>query len=104
MVQYLISTKRKEAFDLVEFLLGYLLIMQLVAIFITVRDKRSAKKDRWRVKESTLLLVSALGGSVAMLLTMKMIRHKTQKNKFMIGIPAIIVLQVAVIVYVLFVL
>jgi len=84
-------------------ILGYLVIMQLVAIFLTVRDKRSAKKDRWRVKESTLLLVSALGGSVAMLVTMNMIRHKTQKKKFMIGIPAIIVLQVLVIVYVLFV-
>jgi len=77
--------------------------MQLIAIFLTVRDKRSAKKNRWRVKESTLLLVSALGGSIAMLLTMNLIRHKTQKKKFMIGIPIIIVLQVAVIAYVLFV-
>ena len=78
--------------------------MQLVAIFLTVRDKRSAKKDRWRVKESTLLFVSALGGSVAMLLTMNTIRHKTQKKKFMVGIPMIIGLQVAAIVFVFFVL
>ena len=86
-----------------EFFLGYLIIMQLFAIFLTVRDKRSAKKNRWRVKESTLLLVSALGGSVAMLFTMNTIRHKTQKKKFMIGIPAIIVLQAVAIIYVLFV-
>jgi len=89
--------------EILSVILGYLVIMQLVAIFLTVRDKRSAKKDRWRVKESTLLLVSALGGSVAMLVTMNMIRHKTQKKKFMIGIPAIIVLQVVAIIYVLFV-
>jgi len=88
----------------VEFLLGYLIVMQLVAIFLTVRDKRSAKRNRWRVKESTLLLVSVLGGSVGMLFTMNMIRHKTQRKKFMIGIPAIIVLQVAAIVFILFML
>ena len=87
-----------------EFLLGYLIVMQLVAIFLTVRDKRSAKRNRWRVKESTLLLVSVLGGSVGMLFTMNMIRHKTQRKKFMIGIPAIIVLQVAAIVFILFML
>ena len=71
--------------------------MQLVGIFITIRDKRSAEGSKWRIKESTLLLISALGGSVGMLLTMRKIRHKTQKNKFMIGIPVIIVVQVAII-------
>ena len=85
-----------------EFLLGYLVGMQLIAIFLTIRDKRSAKKNRWRVKESTLLLVSVLGGSVAMLFTMNLIRHKTQRKKFMVGIPLIIALQVAAIVFVLF--
>ena len=77
-------------------------MIQLVAIFLTLRDKRSAKRNKWRVKESTLLLVSALGGSVAMLFMMRLIRHKTQHMKFMIGIPAIIVLQVAAIVAILF--
>jgi len=89
---------------LLEFLLGYLVFMQLVAIFITIRDKRSAKKNRWRVKESTLLLVSILGGSVAMLFTMHMIRHKTQRKKFIVGIPLIIVLQIALIISILFLL
>ena len=49
----------------------------------------------WRVRESTLLIVSALGGSIAMLLTMLLIRHKTRKPKFMLGIPLIIILQIA---------
>jgi len=85
-------------------LIGYLIVIQLAAIFLTLRDKRSAKNNKWRIKESTLLLVSALGGSVAMLCVMRMIRHKTQHTKFMVGIPAIIVLQIAAIVAILYLL
>jgi uncharacterized membrane protein YsdA (DUF1294 family) len=42
-------------------------------------------------------MISALGGSVFMYLTMLVIRHKTQHKKFMIGIPVIIFLQLAAI-------
>lgn len=45
------------------------------------------------IPESTLLLLAALGGSVSMLITMKLIRHKTRKAKFMVGIPVILALQ-----------
>jgi uncharacterized membrane protein YsdA (DUF1294 family) len=50
------------------------------------------------VRENTLLLVAVLGGSVAMLLTMHIIRHKTKHAKFMAGIPVIIAVQIAVVV------
>ncbi len=70
-------------------------LMSIIAFFITVSDKIKAKKGRWRVPEATLLGISALGGSVAMLLTMLAIRHKTRHAKFMVGIPVIIVLQLA---------
>jgi uncharacterized membrane protein YsdA (DUF1294 family) len=36
-----------------------------------------------------------LGGSVAMFITMQIIRHKTKHVKFMLGIPVIMVLQAA---------
>ncbi len=67
--------------------------MSLISIVITISDKIKAKKGRWRVPEATLLGFSALGGSVAMLLTMFIIRHKTKHAKFMVGIPLIIILQ-----------
>ena len=73
----------------------YLAVISLLAIILTIRDKRAARQHKWRVRESTLLLVAALGGSVAMLLTMYVIRHKTKHAKFMVGIPVIIVLQIA---------
>lgn len=73
---------------------AYLLTVSLVAIIITVYDKRIAGKGKRRIPEATLLLWSALGGSVAMYITMHTIRHKTQHKKFMIGIPVIMALQI----------
>lgn len=74
----------------------YLAAISVVAIIVTVYDKIAAKKlPKYRTRERTLLLLSALGGSVAMFLTMLVIRHKTKHVKFMLGIPIIILLQVA---------
>ena len=78
-----------------EYIAVYLSVISLLAVILTLWDKRAAQKNKWRVKESTLLIVSALGGSVAMLLTMRIVRHKTQHKKFMIGIPVTFVLQIA---------
>lgn len=71
----------------------YLGIISLIAIVLTIHDKHAAKKRGRRVRERTLLLISMLGGSIAMLLTMLAIRHKTKHAKFMAGIPVIILLQ-----------
>ena len=85
------------------FVLVYLLIISVVAFAVTVYDKWAAvKRPQERTRESTLLLLSALGGSIAMLLTMLGIRHKTKHLKFMLGIPLIILLQLALTVAVLF--
>lgn len=78
-----------------KYLWAYISIISLVAVIITLRDKHAAKKHKWRIKESALLFVSALGGSIAMLLAMLAIRHKTRHAKFMVGIPVIIILQLA---------
>ena len=73
----------------------YLAVISLIAVTLTVSDKRRAVRHRYRISEFTLLFFSALGGSVAMLLTMLLIRHKTKHLKFMLGIPLIIVAQIA---------
>ena len=77
-------------------LLAYLALMNLLAVCLTIRDKSAARKKAWRIKERTLLAVSFFGGSMAMLLTMLAIRHKTRRLKFMIGIPLILLLQVGI--------
>ena len=82
-----------------EFILGYLTAISLISIVVCCYDKIAAKKlQKHRTRERTLLLLSALGGSLAMLATMLIIRHKTKHKKFMLGIPAIIILQVALVI------
>lgn len=72
----------------------YALIISLFAAIITVYDKIAAKKlPRYRVPEKTLMLTGLLGGAAAEYVTMKIIRHKTRHKKFMLGLPAMIVLH-----------
>ena len=84
-------------------LVAYLAIISLISIIVCIYDKKISKKNRveLRTPEKTLLLLSALGGSVAMFITMLLVRHKTKHVKFMLGIPLIIAAQ-AVAVYLLF--
>ena len=81
--------------DIMIYFLFYLAVISIIAIILTVSDKRRAVKHKYRIRESVLLLFSALGGSVAMFITMLMIHHKTRHVKFMLGIPLIIVAQIA---------
>ena len=75
----------------------YLILINLIAVIVTIYDKLCAVKRRWRVKESTLLLLSALGGSICMYITMLLIRHKTRHIKFMLGIPLILIIQIIIV-------
>ncbi len=79
-------------------LVFYLVIINLFAVFVTIFDKHRAFRHKHRVKESTLLTLSLLGGSVSMYITMQLIRHKTKHLKFMLGIPLIIILQIFLII------
>ena len=73
----------------------YIAIISLVACAVCIYDKGISKKNRveLRIPEKTLMILSALGGSVTMYITMLLIRHKTKHLKFMLGIPVIIALQ-----------
>ena len=80
--------------------LGYLALISLVSVIVCIYDKKISKKNKvqLRIPEKTLLLLSAIGGSVAMFITMLAIRHKTKHVKFMLGIPLIIILQIAAVI------
>ena len=84
----------------IKIILIWLAVISNVAVIITVTDKRKARRGAYRVSEAALMVVAALGGSVAMLVTMQIIRHKTRHIKFMLGIPIIILFQTIVAVYV----
>lgn len=78
-----------------KYFLIYLLIINALGFILMLVDKHKARKNKWRIPEATLMIVAALGGSVGSLLGMYLVRHKTKHPKFFIGIPAILVLQVA---------
>jgi uncharacterized membrane protein YsdA (DUF1294 family) len=73
---------------------AYLLFIQIIAIAVTVSDKKRSIKRKRRISENSLMLVAILGGSVSMYITMIFIRHKTNHNKFMLGLPLITVVQI----------
>ena len=85
-----------------KYILAYLLIVNAAAFLLMLIDKVKAKKNRWRIKESTLMLWAAIGGSIGALAGMYTFRHKTLHRKFTIGIPAILAAQIAAVVFILY--
>ncbi len=79
-----------------EYFLFYLLIINIIAFCLMYIDKQKAKKNKWRIKENTLIMSAILGGSIGALLGMNTFRHKTKHAKFKYGIPAILILQIII--------
>ena len=77
----------------------YLVAINLVALLVYGWDKLCAKKQWWRVPELTLLALAAVGGSIGAWVAMRFFRHKTLHLKFKYGVPLILVLQIAGLVY-----
>lgn len=77
----------------------YLVLVNLTAFMLFGIDKRKAKKARWRISEATLLMLAAIGGSVGAWAGMKVWHHKTLHKKFRWGIPALLIGQIALAVY-----
>ncbi|MBR4282788.1 MAG: DUF1294 domain-containing protein [Clostridia bacterium] len=75
-------------------ILIYAVIIAIISIIATIADKIKSKSNKRRIKESTLLWFGFLGGAGIMYLTMKIIRHKTRKKKFMITLPIFFVIHI----------
>ena len=88
--------------NIVSLIIYYLVAINIVAFFVYGIDKLKAKRNRWRIPESTLLLLAVIGGSVGALLGMKVWHHKTMHNKFTYGIPLIIAVQILFLNYLFF--
>ncbi len=82
----------------VAIIIYYLLTINLLTFVTYGIDKYKARHKHWRVREASLLLLAALGGSPAALLAMHLFRHKTQHNKFRYGVPGILIVQVLLVV------
>ena len=79
--------------------LAYLLVMTIVGLIIMKADKTKAEKNKWRIKEATLFLISAIGGSLGTWAGMYLFRHKTKHWYFVVGMPLILILHIALLVF-----
>ena len=80
-------------------ILYYLLAVNITSFLLYGIDKYKAKKGRWRISEATLLLMAVIGGSIGAWAGMRLWHHKTMHKKFKYGIPVIVIMQIALVVY-----
>ena len=76
-------------------LLLYLLIINAISLLLMLADKRCAQKDLWRIPEKTLFTAALFGGSIGSIAGMYLFRHKTRHWYFVLGMPAILITQLA---------
>ena len=62
---------------------------------------KKTKMSKLRIRETTLLGLAVLGGSIGAWSGMKIWHHKTLHKKFKYGVPAIIIVQITLIGYLL---
>lgn len=79
----------------------YLVMINTVAFMLMGFDKRRAKRNAWRIPEKTLFGSALLGGSIGAIVGMQVFRHKTRHLSFQIGMPAILILQIALGIFVI---
>ena len=82
--------------------LAYFITVNVLGLVLFGIDKWKAKHDKWRISEATLLSVTAIGGSIGAWVGMKVWHHKTMHKKFKYGIPLVMVLQFALLLFTLY--
>ncbi len=80
----------------------YLLIINIIGFLIMWIDKRKAEKMKWRIPEKTFFLVTLFGGGIGTIAGMYTFRHKTKKKYFTIGLPAIVIIEIISILYLIY--
>ena len=78
----------------------YYLVINLVGLIIMGVDKRKAIKGAYRIPEATLFCTALLGGALGTTLGMRIFRHKTKHWYFVIGMPLILIVQLALMVWI----
>jgi len=81
---------------MIKYLVIYLLLINLFTFFLMAIDKKKAENKKWRISEKNLFTFFLLGGSIGGFLGMKIFRHKTKHWYFKWGIPAIILIQITI--------
>lgn len=80
-------------------ILSPIVLLNLITFIVYGIDKLKARKNKWRIPDSTLMLLAIIGGSIGALLGIKVWHHKTLHRKFRYGIPMIILAETALVIY-----
>lgn len=80
---------------MIQFVLLFYIILNLISFFAFMKDKSGAKKKLWRIPEKTLFMLSIFGivGAIA---GMRVYHHKTQKPLFATGLYIIAILEISI--------
>ena len=73
----------------------YLVLVNAAAFLLMREDKKKARAGAWRIPEATLIGLAVAGGSIGSLAGMYCFRHKTKHLKFVLGVPLILLAQLA---------
>ena len=84
-------------------ILIYLVVINLFGFMLMGIDKHKARKQAWRIPESTLFSVAIIGGGIGSLLGMYTFRHKTQHKTFVIGMPVIVAIHIFIAIILIFI-
>jgi uncharacterized membrane protein YsdA (DUF1294 family) len=98
------SNYKKEGIPMDELngLLLYLLGVNIIAFIMMGLDKQKAKKRQYRIPERTFWLLAIVGGALGAILGMQRYRHKTKHKTFVWGMPTLLLVNIASVVYLLY--
>ena len=80
----------------------YIIAINIISFIVMGVDKRKAQKRAWRIPESTLFVLAIIGGSIGSILGMHLFHHKTRHGYFLYGMPAILVVQILLVLALIF--
>ena len=84
--------------NVITLILVYLAVVNLISFIAMGVDKSKARKRSWRIPESTLFVLALIGGSIGSLAGMHLFRHKTRHWYFLDGMPAILIIQILIVI------
>ncbi|MFB5662948.1 DUF1294 domain-containing protein [Alteribacillus sp. HJP-4] len=97
----LFQTSKDKKGDIMTAILIILAAVNLFAIVLMGLDKRKARKRQYRIPEKNFLVLCLLGGAAGVLVGMKIFRHKTKHKSFTMGVPLLLVMQAAALLYII---
>ena len=87
--------------NVIALLLAYIVVINVIGFALMGIDKAKARKRAWRIPEATLFLIALVGGSLGTTVGMRVFRHKTLHWYFVFGMPAILIVQILLILFVI---